>query len=92
MSYEVQLSDRAAKDLAGLPSHMQHFLEARLNELGESPSALSRPTVSPPFPPNFMLYEVDYDVAGERWHFSIHFRYSRDETSLMVAGIGAQRL
>jgi hypothetical protein len=92
MSYVVQLTDQAQADLAALPSHLQQFLEARLVELSGSPSRKSRRSVSPPYPPDVMLYEVDYHVAGERWHFTVFFRYSQDETSLIVRGIGVLRL
>jgi hypothetical protein len=92
MSYDVRLTARAEADSAALPSHIQRFLEVRLLELGVSPSRVSRPSVSPPYPPGFMLYEFGYDVAGERWHFSVLFRYHQDETSLIVSGIGARRL
>ncbi len=92
MSYIVQLTDQAQADLAALPSHLQRFLETRFIELSESPSRKSRRSVSPPYPPNVMLCEVDYRVGSERWHFAVFFRYSQDETSLIVRSIGVLRL
>ncbi len=92
MRYEVLLTEQAEADLLGLPSHLQQFLSRRLEELGDSPSRKSRPSVSPPHPPNFMLHETVYSVGGERWHFAILFRYRQDEKSILVNSIGYQRL
>lgn len=92
MNYEVRLTEQAESDLLSLPPHLQQFLARRLEDLGRSPSRKSRPSVSPPHPPNFMLHETDYAVGRERWHFDILFRYHQDEKSIVVNAIGHQRL
>jgi len=39
-----------------------------------------------------MLHETEYSVGRERWQFYILFRYHQDESSIVVNGIGCQRL
>jgi hypothetical protein len=92
MSYEVRLTEQAEADLAALPAHLQEFLEQRLQDLSVSPARTSRRSVSPPFPPNFMLHEVEYCVGKERWRFYVLFRYHQDETAIVVNSIGYQRV
>ena len=92
MRYEIRLTEQAEGDLAALPPHIQQFLELRLVELSESPSRVSRRSVSPPYPPDVMLFEFDYLIAGEHWYFTVFFRYSQDETTLIVRDIAARRL
>jgi hypothetical protein len=88
MNYEVQLTNQAEEDFLALPVHVQQFLEKRLDDLSKSPVTLSRPSVSPPYPPGHMIDEVDYALGQERWHLSILFRYHQDEAHLIVTGIG----
>jgi len=92
MNYEVRLTKQAEADLLALPPHLQQFLARRLEDLGVSPSRKSRPSVSPPHPPNFMLHETEYSVGRERWHFYVLFRYHQDESSIVVNSIGYQQL
>ncbi len=65
MNYEVQLTNQAEEDFLALPIHVQRFLEKRLDELSMSPVTLSRSSVSPPYLPGHMIYEVDCALGRE---------------------------
>jgi hypothetical protein len=88
MSYAIKLTAKAKSGLEALDPAHQQFVEARLVKLGDAPSSVGRPTVSPPYPPGDMMYEFDYIVGDEFHHFAIFYRYSQDETTLYVVGIG----
>ncbi len=89
MTYEVVLTDRALKMLEALDQDLRWFVESRLLDLAELPVALSRPAVSPPHPPGGIIYEFDDDSDPITvHHFGIFFRYSSDETHLVVIAIG----
>jgi hypothetical protein len=89
MGYEIELSDKAQLDLNALPPWLQAVVEAHLWELAESPSALSRPVVSPPYPPGGMMSQFDHGPLDGVWHhFAVFFRFRQDETGLVVFAIG----
>jgi mRNA-degrading endonuclease RelE of RelBE toxin-antitoxin system len=89
MAYEVVLSEKAIRSLNALEEPIRSFVEARLSLLGESPSAVSRPSVSPPYPPGGMMYEFDYDISpSTRHHFGVFFIYAVDETRILIVAIG----
>jgi hypothetical protein len=93
MPFEVDLVERALKDLNSLEETLRKFVESRLLRLGQSPSTLSRPPVSPPYPPGGMVYEFDYELdETARHHFAVFFRYGSDEMRLIVFAIGYTRL
>jgi len=86
--YEAKLTDVAIEDLLRLPPPLQQFVEHHLDVLADAPTAVSRPTVSPPYAPGGMMYEFDYVFGGE-WHqFAIFFLYGQNEKTLIVTGIG----
>jgi hypothetical protein len=89
MAYEVLLAARAAASLNSLAPGLRECVETHLGRLGQSPSSVSRPVVSPPYPPGGMVYEFDYDLEpATLHHFAVLFRYSSDESRLVVFGIG----
>jgi hypothetical protein len=89
MKHQVKLLEEAEQCLAALPPFLQEFVTKQLLTLGDSPSLLSRPVVSPPFPPiGGMIYEFMYEIGQEVHNFTVFFRYSQDELSLVVTFIG----
>jgi hypothetical protein len=86
--YEPKLTEVAIEDLARLSLPLQQFVEHHLDVLAGAPAAVSRPTVSPPYPPGGMVYEIDCILEGEWHHFAIFFLYGQDEGTLIVTGIG----
>jgi hypothetical protein len=89
MAYEVVLSERARDSLNALEETLRSFVDAHLLKLGQSPSAISQPTVSPPYPPGFMVSEFDYDLdEATPHHFAVFFRYAADEVRIIVSAIG----
>jgi len=87
MNYHIDLSDIAIEDLNGLPRPVRKFTIAQLESLGEDPALLSVPTHYP-YPPNCQIFLFDFDSGEERWYVCILFRYSQDERSLEIIGIG----
>jgi hypothetical protein len=89
MNYEIELSRTAERVLNDLPPWIQGIVEARLADLANSPTSLSRPAVSPPYPPGEMISEFSHGpVDGVTYHIAICFRYSQDETRLFITSIG----
>lgn len=89
MADEVVLTGRAMASLTSLEPALRSAVEAHLVRLGVSPSSVSRPVVSPPYPPGGMVSEFDGPPGPNgRHHFAIVFRYSGDETQLQVIAIG----
>ncbi len=88
-AYEIFLAQKAENDLAAMPPWLPKVVESWLLKLGQRPSAFSRAVVSPPFPPGGMMSEFDHGpIDGANHHVAIFFRYSQDETTLVVDGIG----
>ncbi len=76
-----------------MPAWLQIVVESYLLKLAEQPSALSRAVVSPPYPPGGMISEFDHGpIDGANHHVTIFFRYSQDETTLIVRAIGHTEL
>ena len=92
MSYQVILMPRAEGDLNALPLPLQQFVENHLVRLGHAPATLSRPSVSPPYPPGGMISEFDFEDGDTLHHFAVFFVYSQDETKLFVTGIAHSEL
>lgn len=88
MGFEIKLTAHANERLLGFPPHLRNFVEDHLRRLGASPGSLSRLAASPPHPPGGMISEADYVVGAEWHHISIFYRYSQDETALIVVAIG----
>jgi hypothetical protein len=93
MVYEIELLEKAVNALNALPDFLQGPVQAHLIDLAISPSAMSRPVVSPPYPPGGMISEFDVGPFGKNLHhISVFYRYSRDETTLEVFAIGHSAL
>jgi hypothetical protein len=88
MRYEVRLLDDAERCLSAIPPALHDFVEKQLLKLGSSPSTMSRPVVSPPYPPGGMMYEFDFVLGSEFHHFVVLFHYGQDESTLLVSFIG----
>jgi hypothetical protein len=89
MSYELIFSDEAEEDLGRLAPHLLNVAEQHLDRLAEHPATLSRPSVSPPYPPGFQMYSFRHEEPDGSSHvFTILFRYGSDETTLQIAAIG----
>jgi hypothetical protein len=90
--YDSYLPDSVRDKLYSLAPPLRAAVEARLEELEVSPSRWSRPTVSPPYLAGGMMSELDCEPGdGLIHHFVIFFRFSRDETKIIVSGIGHTR-
>ena len=90
--YDAYLLDSARDKLNSLAPLLRAAVEDRLEELEVSPSRWSRPTVSPPYPPGGMMSELDHESEdGFIHHFSICYRFSQDETRIIVRFIGHTR-
>jgi hypothetical protein len=89
MEYDVVLLSNAERHLNSLPIWLQAVMESRLEELSRSPIACARPVPSPPYPPGGMIFEFDHGpIEGTLHHIAIFFRFSQDETKLIVHSIG----
>ncbi|MEM6552643.1 MAG: type II toxin-antitoxin system RelE/ParE family toxin [Planctomycetota bacterium] len=91
MSYVPELSDRAVDDLKRLDENLRSAAIDAIYELCEAPVLLSRPASTPPYPPGFQCYEVQVRVADIRYQITVLFKYSDDETSLLIYRIGHVR-
>lgn len=88
MSFRLLYTDKAADQLGRLPSDLLDGAEAGLLRLSTSPTSVSVPIASPPYPPRGQLYHFDTaDAVGLRWFFTVIFRYSQDETALQVLSV-----
>lgn len=88
MNYELRYSPKAQRQLPTLPEEFIDPLEDQLVELAKSPTSLSVPIASPPFPPRgqvFHFYLVD--SIGDMWFFTVIFQYSQDERSLYILSV-----
>jgi hypothetical protein len=89
MAYDVILTLKAERQFNALAPSLQEVVESRLIDLSLSPTSYARPVVSPPYPPGGVVFEFDYGPIGNTLHhFAIFFRYSQDETNLIVFAIG----
>ena len=89
MEYQIELSEKATLALNSLPVWLQQVVEVHLLDLARSPSVLSRPVVSPPYPPGGMMSEFDHGPLDDvLHHFAIFFRFHPDETRLVVFALG----
>jgi hypothetical protein len=88
MSYDIVLSPQAIEDLARWSLPLQNYVEQQLLRLADNPAALSRSSAFP-YPSHCQLFHPGaIELDGVRHEFTVLFRYSQDETSLEIAGIG----
>lgn len=90
MEYEIEITESAARALDKLPIWLLEPVRDHLARLARSPASWSRTVVTPPYPPiGDMMSEFDWGPADNTLHhFVFFFRYSQDETSLIVSSIG----
>jgi hypothetical protein len=88
MSYRLLYTDKAVGQLGQLPDEFVDAVDTNLLRLADSPTSLSVPIASPPFPPRGQLFHFTAnDHRGEQWFFTVIFRDSVDETSLHVLSV-----
>jgi len=88
MPYELLLTDQPESVLARLPAHLLNVVEKHLSLLAEHPATLSRPVVSPPYPPGGQMYYFKHvDTEGTAHHFTVLFHYASDEATLVITGV-----
>jgi hypothetical protein len=93
MSYQLLYTDKAVGQLAQLPAEFVDAVESNLLRLALTPTELSVPIASPPFPPRGQLFHFPLsDSSKRRWFFTVIFRYSQDETALHVLSITWRKL
>jgi hypothetical protein len=70
------------------PAEFVDAVESNLLQLAASPTWLSVPIASPPFPPRGQLFHFEVtDSAKKRWFFTVIFRYSQDVTALQILSV-----
>jgi hypothetical protein len=88
MSYRLLYTDKAVGQLQQLPEGFVDVVEESMLRLADSPTGLSIPIASPPFPPRGQLFHFDtIGAGGVKWFFTVIFRYSQDETALHILSI-----
>jgi hypothetical protein len=88
MNYELRYSPRAQGQLAALPADLTSDFDRQLRALSSTPTALSVPIASPPFPPRGQLFHFESrDGNGRNWFFTVIFCYSQDESALHVLSV-----
>lgn len=88
MSYQLLYTDKAVGQLQQLPAEFVDAVESNFLRLASGPTALSVPIASPPFPPRGQLFHFQLaGASGQRWFFTVIFRYSQDETALHVLSV-----
>jgi hypothetical protein len=88
MRYFIELSVLAAETLQRMPQDDRSFVSHELGKLAETPVSLSRPSATPPYPSGYQVYEFFRKGQNRTTGFSVLFKYSQDETRLLVAAIG----
>jgi len=88
MRYGLLYTDKAAGQLDQLPDKFIDVVEGELFRLAESPTSVSVPIASPPFPPRGQLFHFETTDSDEvRWFFTVIFRFSQDETALHILSV-----
>jgi hypothetical protein len=88
VSYRLLLAPKADRQFADLPDDFVELVQENLYALADSPTELSVPIASPPFPPRGQLFHFDtIGAGGVKWFFTVIFRYSQDETALHILSI-----
>jgi hypothetical protein len=87
----ILYSPQAEEDLAKLAPHLLNAVEHQLGNLEQHPATLGRPSVSPPYPPDLLLYQFwVHDPGGARHFFTILYRRGTNENDIHVIGVGHQ--
>lgn len=89
MSYGIELTPSVRRRYAAMNESDRIFIGNQLLDLAKSPATLGRSLPSPPHVPNTqgcvrkLSTEYGYRVG------TIHFKYSQDETKLVITAISA---
>ena len=87
MSYAVALTPVAERDLEALPPMLASHVLDQLDRLAADPVRLSRRASFPH--PLYQKYQFDWPTdAPPEAEVTILFRYSQDDTTLEIVGIG----
>jgi hypothetical protein len=87
MSYAVELTPSAERDLAALPPLLHSHALDQLDRLASDPVRFSR-RASFPHPPH-QKYQFTWPPDAPREaEVTVLFRYSQDETTIEIVGIG----
>ena len=92
MSFDrIVFDDAAAAAYERIPLSLVDAVDLRLQQLVESPASLSRPTVSPPFPPGMLMHHFNLrDFEDQRWDFTVLFLRLADEMSIRILALVVQ--
>ena len=88
MRYELLYAAKALRQMLSLPAEFTEHVLEQLGELAVSPTGVSVPIASPPFAPRGQLFHFEFvDPAPDLWFFTVIFKYSQDELSLLILSI-----
>jgi hypothetical protein len=73
-----------------VPAPVLADLREALRELAQSPTTLSRPSRMP-FVPGEQCFERSFILPPYRYFFHVSFKFSQDETTILIAHIGMTR-
>lgn len=89
MPYGMLLSADAEAAIARLPLPVRSYTLQQLENLCQTPAALSRRSHFP-YPEKCQVFSFDYDLEIVRWTVTALFQYGADEQTLHVIAIGTQ--
>lgn len=92
MKYELEFTEKAKKELKALPDWLQRPVLGHALRLAESPSTLGQRVVSPPYLPGGMMSSFKHRLGKTLHHVVLFYRYTPDETALLISGIGHSAL
>lgn len=92
MPYRIVLSTPAADAIRRFHDRQQVQIARQLRRLAKSPAALSWPSVTPPYPPGYQMFEFDLWSKTHRHHFVTLFKYRSNETEIFIHAIGHTKL
>ena len=89
MGLVIRLSSRAEVSYARLERFHRVLVGETILDLSDDPT-IGRPTVSPPFPPGGMMYQLwdDRDELSEVYFFTIFYAVDEPSETLQIAAIG----
>jgi hypothetical protein len=89
--YRIRIGEGAWRNVqTPVPVQVRDDLREALRELAKSPTTLSRPSRLP-FVPGEQCFECSFIYPPYRYFFHVSFKFSQDETSILIAHIGLSR-
>ncbi len=88
MAYRIELQDAAKTKILNFEAGIQKEIIGHLYRLAETPTQFSRPSVTPPHPTGFQVFEFDVVRNPLKIHYTVFFKYGADEATLFVSDIG----